>query len=530
MSQIRRTTVTALSLVAFLAACDSDSKTEAKPADKAETKSDADKADAKADAADKVDAKADAPADGGKAVEPADADKKPEEAAADGADAEAAADGADAEAAADGADAEADTAAEADAPAAPVGAAEPGKPGPAYFVVRDKGVVMLDAGKFSPVENGPDKLVREIKQATNGGVYMLAYEGVMKLEGAKATVVAKTGFGTDVGSLEDFAVTKDGEFWAVGFKGVSHFADGAWTTEEKKVLGEDVSLVRSVAVDGEGRVWVVSANALHLREGDAWTTVDTGKQFKRKAFFEGVRIGPEGVAHVIGSGKMLKLTAPDAIESIKVGKKYAMLNDLGASPLGVLALRTSLDVVTRVADDGKKTNYKAGKDFAADRIVDVTPDDSGRLWLATDAGVAIVGPGDERVEWKSGSIDELIGQVERIGVVGTGPELPSEVGPVKTGGLKGKVLTGGAGLANVEVEICPKPSSFFRKSPCAESPTRRTATTDAEGNFEMTDVPLGAYGLAVKSGKKWQLTFGSEYGKGMKEGEVYDIGSVKLGD
>jgi len=522
MFQIRRTTVTVLTLATLLVACDSGSESvEAKKSDpaKAETKSDA-----KQDEGDKPEkvAKADAPVEGGKAVEPepaADAGKVAEPAAEAGAG-----DTPEGDAAGD--------TPEGDAPAeaTPVTAAEPGKPGPAYFAVRDKGIVMLDGGAFSKVEGGPDKLVREIKMGTDGGVYLLGFKGIMKLDGAKASLVAETGIGGKTGNLESFAVTKDGEFWAVGYKGVSHFAGGAWTTEANSVLGADVTLIRSVAVDGKGRIWVTSANAVHLREGETWTTVDISKKFKRKAFFEGVGIGPEGIAYAIGSGKMLRLVEPDVIETIKVGKKYAMLGELGFSALGIGGLKTSIDMVTRLGDDGKKTNYKAGKDFAADRIEDVTPDDSGRLWIASDAGVAILGPGKERVEWMSGSVDELAGQVEVIGVVGAGPELPGEVGPVKTGGLKGKILQGGAGVASVEVEVCPKPSSYFRKSPCADSPTRRSASTDAEGSFQIDDVPLGAYGLAVKIGKKWQLTFGSEYGAAMKEGEVYDIGSVKLND
>jgi hypothetical protein len=215
---------------------------------------------------------------------------------------------------------------------------------------------------------------------------------------------------------------------------------------------------------------------------------------------------------------------------VKVGQKFAILSELGYSPTGIGGLKTGIDVVTRIGADGKQTHYKAKKDFAAAQIDDATPDDSGRLWIASDTGVAIVGPADERVEWKSGSVDELAGQVEVIGVAGAGPELPGDVGPVKTGGLKGKILKDGKGFASAEVEICPNPAGWFEKSPCAESPTRFSATTDADGNFEMKDVPLGAYGLAVKVVDKWQLTYGAEYGVGMKEGETYDIGSITLKD
>ncbi len=522
MPQFRRPTVCVLALASLLAvACDKgDDGKDAKP----EPKKTETKADAKADEKKADEKKADAKADVKKADAKADAKAAGdgEEAAADGG--EAAAGGG--EAAADGGEAAA-----ADVPATP---AEPGKPGPAYFAVRDKGLVMLDGGTFTKVDSGDvelDKLVREISLGPDGKVYLLGFNGIMQLSGAKATMVAETGIGGSTGTLEAFAVTKDSQIWAVGYKGISHWDGSAWKTEEKKVLGDDVTLIRGVAIDGQDRIWVTSANKLHLREGDAWTDVDISKAFKRKAFFENVSTGPEGVAFAVASDTLIKLTAPDALEKVKVGKKFAMLGDLAFSATGVGGIKTSIDLVTRIMPDGKKSNYKAGKDFAADRIEDVAADDSGRVWVATDAGVAIVGPADERVEWKSGSVDELAGQVEVIGVVGAGPELPGEVGPVKTGGLKGKVIKGGAGVAETEVEICPKPNSFFKKSPCADSPTRRVATTDADGNFEITDVPLGAYGLAVKVGKKkWTVTFGSEYGSDMKEGQVYDIGSITLKD
>jgi len=490
--QIRRTTFTLLSAAAFLlVACDKGEET--KDTKATEAKADEKKADAKTDV--KAEAKAD--------------EKK-----------------ADAKA-----DVKAETKAEEPKPAEPtavVTPAEPGKPGPAYFAVRDKGIVMLDGGKFTKVEGGPDKLVREIAQGPDGGIYLLGFEGVMKLEGAKAKLVAETGFGNDTGTLEDVAVTKDGKIWGVGYKGVSQWDGSAWKTEDKTVLGADVTLLRGVTVDGQGRVWVASANALHLRDGDKWTTVDISKQFKRQAFFEDVATGPEGIAFAMASDTLVKLTAPDNLETVKVGKGYPMLSELAYSSTGIGGLKTSLDVVTRVGLDGKQTHWSAKGDFAAGQIEDVTPDDSGRLWIATDTGIAIMGPGEEKVEWKSGSVDELAGQVEVIGVAGSGPELPGAVGPVKTGGLKGKILKDGKGFASAEVEICPNPSSWFQKSPCAESPTRFSATTDADGNFEMKDVPLGAYGLAVKMGDKWQLTYGAEYGVGMKEGEVYDIGSITL--
>lgn len=50
----------------------------------------------------------------------------------------------------------------------------------------------------------------------------------------------------------------------------------------------------------------------------------------------------------------------------------------------------------------------------------------------------------------------------------------------------------------------------------------------AEGNFAFDDVPLGAYGIAVKSGRKWQITLSAALGTQMTEGATYDIGSLEL--
>ncbi len=506
MSQIRIPSA-ALAASLLLLACDKgEQAVEGKPAPEAKAKTPA--PDAKADAADVV-AKADAAkADAAKA----DA-AKPDAAKADAAKADAAKPEADAAAG--------------ETPAVAATPAEPGKPGPAFFAVRDKGVVMLDGGTFTTLKGSPDKLVRDIKQGPDGGIYLLGYEGVLRLQGAAFEVVAKTGFGTDTDNLDHVAITKEGEFWGVNYTGISHWDGSAWKNQEKTVLGDDVKLLDGVALDADGRVWVASSNALHVREGEAWTTVDLGKAVRGKPYFQGVGTGAEGIVYAITSDVMIKATAVDSFEKIKIGKRFSMLDRLGFSAAGVIGLRANLDMVTRIGVDGAKTNYKKGKDFKG-QIEDVAPDDSGRLWIATDAGIAILGPGDERVEWKSGSIDQLAGKIDVIGVIGSGPELPGEVGPVKTGGLKGKILKGGAAVADTQVEICPNPSGYFTKSPCADSPTRLTATTDAEGSFQIDSVPLGAYGLAVKTGKKWQLTFGAEYGADMKEGEVYDIGAVKL--
>jgi hypothetical protein len=402
---------------------------------------------------------------------------------------------------------------------------EPGKPGPAYFAVRHEGIVMLDGGELTKVDGGPTEHVREISRGADGGMYLLGSEGVMRLDGAKAEPVAALGPVT--GELVGFAVAKDGTIWGVGDGGVSRWDGAAWKTEAKAVLGPDVPRIRGVVVDGRGRVWVVSAHAIHLREADRWVTVDVSRQVEGRPVFEGVGLGPGGVALAMSTHRLVELHAPDGLETIKVGANDPFLGELGSSATGIIAVRVSADVVTRVMPDGAQTQWSARRDFASSLIEDVTPDDAGRLWVATDTGVAILGPGDEKVEWRSGSVDELVGVVDVIGVAGTGPVLPTDVGPVKKGGLAGRIVRRGKGFARATLEVCPSPSVIFTRTPCADAPTRFSVRTDADGRFAIADVPLGAYGLAVQMGKRWQLGEAAKH-RVSKEGEVYDIGQMVL--
>ena len=76
------------------------------------------------------------------------------------------------------------------ADAAPAALPEAGDAGPAYFAIDDKGVFMLEGGTFTAVKKGPDKLVKQMSIGGDGKPYMLAYDGIMALEGATAKVVA----------------------------------------------------------------------------------------------------------------------------------------------------------------------------------------------------------------------------------------------------------------------------------------------------------------------------------------------------
>ena len=201
---------------------------------------------------------------------------------------------------------------------------------------------------------------------------------------------------------------------------------------------------------------------------------------------------------------------------------------LSVSANGSVAAKSLDDVVALPAGGTSRTwSSRNGKDFRSDNIRGLGIDDSGRVWVGSDTGVTVLA-GDTKTEWPSGSVPELIGEIEAIVLVGSGPaELPA-AGTIRKGGLTGKLLRDGTPLANVEVEICPSPGMIFSKSPCADAATKFAGKADDKGVWTFNDVPLGSYGIAVKIDDKWQITYGHSLGEGMKEGVVFDTGSIPL--
>lgn len=406
----------------------------------------------------------------------------------------------------------------------------PGGPGPAYFTVDKVGVVRLDGGKFTALAGSPNMLAKGLQVGGDGKVWVAGFQDISRLEGDAFKPVVKVGFSEIGGSIEDFVVAPDGQIWAVTFKGVSHHDGKAWTTEEKAAIGAGGDLLKGVALDKNGRVWVASTHKVHVRDGGAWKDVDLGKAGPgRTIYFEGLELGPDNSVHALASSALFHIGPNlDQVEKVKLGgRSVSSFRELGVASNGGLVV-IDLDTVVARTAGGETRSFATGKQFKPGNIHTVAMDDGGRVWVASEAGVTVLGPGDAKTEWPGGSVPELVGDVRGILVIGAGPaELPT-AGPVRKGGLTGKLLQDGAPLADTQIEICPSPSMIFSKSPCADGAVKFSARSDANGVWTVPDVPLGTYGIAVKLGGKWQITFGSKIGEGMKEGQVYDTGSLTL--
>jgi hypothetical protein len=406
-----------------------------------------------------------------------------------------------------------------------------GEEGAAYFAVDKKGVVKLAGGAFSLMAGSPDN-ARKFFHGANDSLYVMTFSEIHKLDGDAFKLVAKYGF-NDAGSIEYLHIQDDNNIWSASFKGVGFYDGSKWTVTEKEKIDPDAKLLRGVVVDEAGNVWVASSNEIHVKakDADTWTSVDLSGVDSRKPFFQGMAKTKTGEVYVLASNYLVKCEAVDKVSKIDIKVSgYLSLSDLVVTPSGKLLANSSLGELVRLDPAAPNDVWsKSAKDgnYVAEGLDAVAGDGRDRAWVVSKAGVSIVGPADEAVFWQSGSVPELVGRVQAVALTGNGPTFPA-VGAAKKGGVKGKLLMEGAAVADTDVEMCPRPSMMYKGTPCEDSKAKFAAKSDAEGYFEFKDVPLGSYGIAVKLGDKWRITFTQDFGSDMKEGSTYDIGSITL--
>ena len=411
-----------------------------------------------------------------------------------------------------------------DAPTAPTKAT-----GPAYFAVDKRGIVRMDETGFKLLPGSPDNLLKGMQLGPDGALYVIGFETVYRLEGDKMKAVAKGGYKSLGSSPDQLAIAPNGHIWVGTFKGVALWDGNEWLKEEKTTLPGFDGMMEAFVVDKTGRPWLGASKSLLVKDGAAWRAVDLAKSKARMLWVKDVQLSPEGVVHVLFGDALFALGDGDAFTKVKVNARdYPQFSKVRFASNGDIGI-VDYEHVHHVAL-GKTKSYSAdkGEDFNADRITAAVPDTSGRLWVGSALGVTVFGPGDAKTDWPSGSVPELIGSVVDIVVAGAGPAKLAEGGPIAKGGLTGKLLQDGEPMAGVEVELCTNPSSYFKKTPCNDAPVKFAVTTDAGGVWTVNDMPLGNYGIAVKDKDGWRVTLMNDLGDGMKEGKVYDTGSLKL--
>jgi hypothetical protein len=402
------------------------------------------------------------------------------------------------------------------------GTAQPGGPGPAYLAVKDSGVVMIDGGAVKMVQP-LEYTVHGLSIASDGSVWVAAIEGVYRIERDRATEVNKDG-------VNVVAPVSAREAWSLSHDVVGHYDGGSWSKEDKAIVGV-TGLLKDIAVTDDGTVYVASSDSLHRKKkGGAWEKVDLSKQTGGKdPFFDRLARGP---------GDSLYLSYMHGV-LMKSGDGWQPLGaDFGIGASGSIAVATQgrvaavkgLSELVVVEPGGEQRTVQPGSaGIKAKRFHSVAHDDSGRMWIATDNGLAVLdATGKLARQYEPGTLAGVEGAVEHVLVVGAGPaDLPA-AGAAETGTVTGKVTKNDSAITSARVEICASPSMMFRSTPCEDASFKKETTTDASGVFKIADVPIGSYGFAVMEGGKWTITLGGDCCAKMKKGQEFDAGTIKL--
>lgn len=165
----------------------------------------------------------------------------------------------------------------------------------------------------------------------------------------------------------------------------------------------------------------------------------------------------------------------------------------------------------------------------SDSIRDMRRDAEGRIWIATDYGIAVRnadGTWSTAIPSTSGLAES---RIAALAVRGT-PTLPPPIEAAQTVEITGQVLQGGAPVPNTEVLLCSeRGNTFFNESPCEGQPFTAITRTDANGAFRFTEAPLGTLGLAARDTEgQWVIFLDGV--QALDAGAQISLGGIELGD
>jgi hypothetical protein len=320
-------------------------------------------------------------------------------------------------------------------------------------------------------------------------------------------------------------IAPDGGLWVRDGLGVQQW-DGTKWTKHDKIFGDQ--LVVSIRADAKGRVYALSSHALKVFDAGTWKMVWDISGVSKINYTEppmllDMFIVAPGELVVISHRDLFKLDG-QALKHIERGGT--------AEAMYPMALLHGTDIV---GVDSKRM-FRAPLAGGPDKVIPLAGvssphgnaeiDAAGRVWFPTDDGFAVIGPDGKPTSFAAGSIPEITASIQAIGVVGSGPELPT-VGEIAKGSIRGTLTKAGVPVDKAYVEVCNFPSSTFPKdsTPCKGAKITGHADTDASGTFQINDLPLLDYRIVIRVDSEWFGVEGKAC-KGLSAGAVCDVGEL----
>lgn len=411
-----------------------------------------------------------------------------------------------------------------------------------YFILDDPG---LSPNRGGLVRLGPEGRFERIRDygaalaaAPDGVLYLLSWlgnpigAGEYGIEVLSKDKKYEIVLGSAVGSLVSITPLASGHVWAVGGKGVGYYDGTEWTITSRDAFGKPPE---HLTIDGTGTVWVHDGETLYRRveQGFEATAPPEIKAPRLNHFIDGggddlvlSRWTPGGpLRYSKGVWSVVQLDVPG--QPVEMIRAIVRLEDGG-----LIAAPAKAGVLYVVPGSGGAARLLTLKALGvpASRVEALSIDGRGRLWAATDVGIVVLEPDLATLaQWyPRGSVPAIKGQVDSMLARGEGPSLPTP-GPVD-GRVRGKLRRKGEPLANVDWEMCGDPlrgNLGSASSPCdmqsVDMPQSFTGKTDADGKFELWEVPSADYYVAVQIGHDWRVTRASRCCSTMKAGETFEL-------
>lgn len=382
--------------------------------------------------------------------------------------------------------------------------------------------------------------------AVSGGeVYAIADAQILRADDGEGEVVGKR---ARPGIARRIAAGSGGKLWAVTGKGLWWREKGAWISDDTFPRPRTAL---DVAADRRGLVVAAARDTAFVRDGDAWREVafpppppeppppdagpgqevgDTGEDGVPE---EGSGPSPTWVRELV-VGADGQVYASTSVGVYRLSKNA--WTEVAMQPVSALAVAADGTVIA-AAESGAvlwgKPKTMAERSLSelgleASQLDAVATDAAGHVWLATDGGLAVAGvDGKLQARYPPGSLAELGGQVMAIRIIEPPGVLPEER-PVKSGAVTGKVLKDGAPVAGAAVELCARPDTLFRSSPCAEAAQRYAATTADDGGFALEGVAAGRYGVAIRADKDWIIDLTTDCCSALFTEDRVDVGRIAV--
>lgn len=355
--------------------------------------------------------------------------------------------------------------------------------GPIVRVGEDGRTTELGDGGTSALVSAPDGSVYAIM---SGRAFVLGEDGAEPIGDEGPT------------DLRAIAPGAADDVWAASQHRVAHFDGSTWSAVSDELFAEQQ--IQDLAFDAEGALWVMTPSRLFRHIGGSFAEIAPMAGSTRLHAFVREAEGRLSVVHSRGidryDGQAWSMVPVDWVERSRDGRMTSTSLFDAAYGGGVWAFANSRhEICLKVPE----VQYFGESSLLvpATRVNDVSVDQQGRPWFATNGGLLLLKRyGSPRTEqwWPTHGFEALRRAPTQVLAVGRGPSvLPEVAEPV------GSVVRGNLGRrqAGAEVLICGGPRADHGGVACGSG---ASGVADARGRFEIGGVYPGGYVVLVRSG------------------------------